>query len=180
MLRDSAFNWTGAREKAAALLAEDRLSDEEISTDCGVTRQTLARWKQAPEFQARIDTLVSEFRARVRRRGIAILERRVAALQDRWERLQQVIQERAEELDGECPGGSTGLLTRQLKVIGRGEDAREVEEFSVDTGLLKELREHEKQAAQELGQWTERKEHLGEGGGPLVVKVLRDVSMDDL
>jgi hypothetical protein len=31
-----------------------------------------------------------------------------------------------------------------------------VEEYQVDTGLLKELREHEKQAAQELGQWSEK------------------------
>ena len=28
--------------------------------------------------------------------------------------------------------------------------------YSVDTGLLRELREHEKLAAQELGQWEER------------------------
>lgn len=71
--------------------------------------------------------------------------------------MKQVIDERA--IDPEmmkAAGGSTGLLVRKLKQIGSGENAELVEEFEVDTGLLKEMREHEKQAAQELGQWVER------------------------
>jgi hypothetical protein len=34
--------------------------------------------------------------------------------------------------------------------------SEEVAEYSIDTGLLKELRDHERQAAQELGQWAEK------------------------
>ena len=51
---------------------------------------------------------------------------------------------------------------RTLKQLGRGDEAETVEEFRVDTGLLKELRETEKQAAQELGQWAEKHEVTGE------------------
>jgi hypothetical protein len=52
----------------------------------------------------------------------------------------------------ETAGGKTGLLCRDVK----GKDASQ-EIFKVDIGLLAELRQHEKQAAQELGQWNEEK-----------------------
>jgi hypothetical protein len=67
----------------------------------------------------------------------------------------------------EAPGGETGLLTKKLKVIGFGENAELVAEYSVDTGLLKELRAHEEQAARELGQWADKTEISGPGGGPV-------------
>jgi Helix-turn-helix of insertion element transposase len=155
--------WTKPKERAALLLSEDRLTDEEIAADLGIRRRTLAYWKDDPEFAARVAEHVEAFRKAVRSRGIACLENRVDALSDRWKRMQRVITERAEELEGECAGGGTGLLVRQVKSVGSGPLAREVEEFAVDTGLLKELREHEKQAAQELGQWTERRDVTSAG-----------------
>jgi hypothetical protein len=61
------------------------------------------------------------------------------------------------------PGGDTGLVVRQVKMIGSGAAAQLVEEYPVDVALLRaeldvmrELREHEKQAAQELGQWVDK------------------------
>jgi hypothetical protein len=160
------FRWTEARLTAAELLAEDKLSDEVIAQRVGVTRAGLAKWKTQPEFMAKIDEFVERFDTAIRRRAIARQLRRVAALQDRWERMHQVIDERAvaEEMR-DIAGGTTGLLVRTFKVVGNGPDAHTVPEFAVDTGLLKELREHEKQAAQELGQWTEKREVKGEGAG---------------
>ena len=55
-------------------------------------------------------------------------------------------------------GGSTGLLTRSVKAIGAGKFTRFVDEYRVDTALLRELRELEKQAAIEQGQWSEKRE----------------------
>lgn len=162
----NAFRWTAQREKAALLLAEDRLIDEEIAKKIGVDRRTLTNWRQDLEFQARITEHVEAFKQAVRSRGIACLERRVDALSDRWDRMRQVIEERAEELGGECAGGGTGLLVKQMKTLGSGPAAQVVEEYAVDTGLLRELREHEKQAAQELGQWTDKAD-VTSGGTPL-------------
>jgi len=53
----------------------------------------------------------------------------------------------------DVPGGSTGLLVCQYQ--GKSENAV----YRVDPGLiglLAELRAHEKQAAEELGQWSEK------------------------
>jgi len=53
---------------------------------------------------------------------------------------------------------NTGYMVRTVKQIGGGDTAQVVEEFAVDTGLLRELREIEEQAAIECGDWVEKKE----------------------
>jgi hypothetical protein len=151
------FSWSPNSEKAAQLVAEDRLTNEKIAQTCGVTRRTLDNWKTHPEFAERVEQCLAEFRAVVRKRGIAILENRVDRLHDRWNKLHQIIEERALEAEMQTvPGGKTGMITRNLKGIGKGEDYERVEVFEVDTALLAEIRNHEQQAAKELGQWVER------------------------
>lgn len=167
------------QEQAAQYVAEDKLLDEEIIKRLKIAPRTFYYWKTDAEFMTRVAELREDFRKAVRERGIAILENRVDALNDRWKGLRQTIAERAEDLAGEVPGGSTGLLVRKplfVKVLEHKavkatsiadlEDAdfiptRQAElvyEYAVDTGLLTEMRNLEKQAAQELGQWTERSE----------------------
>lgn len=85
---------------------------------------------------------------------LAVRDKRIGALQDRWDRLQVVMTERAADMAG-APGGRSGLLVRQSRQLGE----QIIEEYKLDTGLLGEFRAHEKQVAQELGQWSE-----GEGG----------------
>lgn len=74
------WRWTEGRERAAALVAEDAVSDEQIAADLGVTRRTLTTWKQHPEFAARVDEHLAAFRRRVLRKGFALRERRIDAL----------------------------------------------------------------------------------------------------
>jgi len=152
MGRTGSFLWTHPREEAAFLVAEDRLTDQAIADKVGVCERTLDKWKARPEFRLRVDEHVAEFKRLVRSRGLAILERRVDQMNDRWKRMQQLILERAESTEnGGFAGRTTGLLVVQYKQLG--EDI--VKEVAVDTGLLKEMRELEKQASQELGQWAE-------------------------
>lgn len=178
----SGFRWSGKTEMAAMLVAQDTLTDKQIAAECGVVERTLERWKLDPEFRARVQEHRDAFREQIRSEGIANRQNRVDALNDRWGRMRQVIEARAEE-HADVPGGDTGLLVRQAKLVKVYETAGAppadqsdaegevlysgkrdviVYEYAVDTSLLKELREHEKQAAQELGQWTEKQEHSGE------------------
>ena len=85
---------------------------------------------------------------------LAVRESRLARLDDRARRMDIVMEDRAKDMDG-VPGGTSGLLVRRLKSIGSGDSAQVVEEYEVDRALLAEFREHEKQAAIELGQWQE-------------------------
>ena len=56
-------------------------------------------------------------------------------------------------------GGSKGAKRGRSS----GEAAEVIDVYQVDTGLLRELRELEQQAAKELGQWTERGEIVADG-----------------
>lgn len=157
----TAFRWSRVRERAAELVAADELSDEDIARQCGIARRTLATWKRHSGFEQRVAEHHAAWRAAIRAEGIANRQNRINALNDRWERMQRIIEERAadtvsgmivDEIGEEhvIPGWSTGLLVRQEKPHGT--------EFAVDTGLLRELRAHEEQAAKELGQWVEKQE----------------------
>lgn len=160
------FEWDARKHVAAQLLAEEKLSDEKVAKEVGISKRQLERWKKHPDFSARVQHLVAALAKAGARRAIARRSNRVRALDARWEAMQQVIRERAEDM-ANVPGGKTGLLVRTTKGIGRGNTFQIIEEYAVDTGLLRELREHEKQAAQELGQWTEKKEVTGKDGQPL-------------
>lgn len=154
------FRWTTRREQAAGLVAAGVLGDEAIAQQAGIGRPQLWRWRQHPEFAARVDALVAEQRAAVAAQGIADRQNRVAAQDDRWRRMQALMAARATAYqDG--PGGETGLIVMQHKALGYGRSQEIVEEYVLDAALLAELRKLEEHTAKELGQWTEKHDHSG-------------------
>ncbi len=154
------FRWTEQTELAASLLVAGDLSLDDVASRVGVTRKTIYSWRHHPEFKSRVEEELASFRDEVRRLGIGTVERRVEALNDRWQRLRRVVEARAQDPDmASVPGGSTGLVVvDQIRGVGEGDNFKLISTFAVDTSLLKELREIEKQAAQELGQWQVKAE----------------------
>ena len=146
-------------EKAALLVAQGEITFKEIAAQLEINIDTLLEWRREQEFKSLVGRYVDEALEVVKGFGIAQLHNRVKSLQDRHRRLNAVIAERSasEEMQG-VPGGSTGLIVRDVKVIGSGKDAERVDVYEVDTGTLAELRQIEMQAAKELGQWAERSE----------------------
>jgi hypothetical protein len=167
--------WTEQKERAALLIAQDALTDELIAADVGIDRSTLSRWKLGAEFIARVQAILKEIHEKLVARGIAEKQNRIDALNRRWKLMDDVIRQRAENLSSVKGGGNTGLLVRQVKGIGSGEAFQMIEEYAVDTGLLKELREHEKQAAIELGEWSEKRELAGINGEDLFQKITVEI-----
>lgn len=149
------FRWKKPQEEAAALLAADELTDEEIGRRVGVSDRQMRTWKKHPEFAARIEELAREMGEVARRYAITRRARRLKGYDDRRERMLKLIEARAAEHAG-APGGATGLLVMTTKSVGSGPGAQVVDEYAVDAALLKELRELEKQAAVEAGQWSEK------------------------
>jgi hypothetical protein len=162
------FRWTRRALQALTLVADDFENDRKIAALCGIAMSTLEQWKKHPEFKARVGELVRKMGARLEELAIAKKHRRVAALNRRWEKLHEVIEERAKDpATLRVAGGKTGLLVLTEKVIGTGAKAARVKEVAVDTGLLSQLLTHEKQAARELGQWAAKTEVGGVGGAPV-------------
>jgi len=179
------FAWTKTRETAAFLVADDRLKDEEIAAKVGVTGRQLDRWKVHPEFAERVREHVAAWKAEIRRRGLAIKERRVESLIRDFEATEVIVQERGKQLDQEllpddersayAGGARTGFIARDWK----GKDAT-APVYQFDAALMRERRELRRQIAVELGDWVERRdleaEVTGKDGGPIRVSHEHDVS----
>lgn len=147
------------REQGALLLAEDRYPDRVIAEKLGISEQSLNKWKKEENFAARVAEITVAYADRALKFGLARRERRLQVLSDLHERVQTVIDERASDASMvSVPGGGTGLLVRNVKSVGKGEGCQIVNEYTVDTSLLRELRAIEEQIAKELGQWTEKQE----------------------
>ena len=114
------FHWTTRAELAARLAADDRQSDEAIAAACEIGRQTLARWKRHPDFQARLEEHVAAQRAALLAEGIANKKNRIAAKNRRWAKLERVLEARGADpsMTG-VPGGETGTLVRTVKWVRR-------------------------------------------------------------
>ena len=151
----SRFKWDKTKETAAALLAVGELTYQEIAAQCGVTSRSIINWLGEEQFKARVDSNVEEIRKKVLSHGIADLVQRVKRLDKRWNAIDRLIAARGMSLR-DVPGGETGLLCKEQKVLGGGEFSEVVDVYKVDAALLKEERELAKQASIELGQWQEK------------------------
>jgi hypothetical protein len=156
---------TAKHQTAAVLVAEDRLTDEQIASEVRVHRATLAKWKQQPEFIASVSGHTSRLTEQALECGIARREVRLSVLQEAHSKLLRLIDERAAAPEMQhVPGGKTGLLVRTEKIVGVGAGARTIEEFSFDASVVRELRSLHERAAKELGQEVERREVGGSLG----------------
>ena len=176
-------------KKAALRVAEGKWLDARIAAEAGVDRSTLWRWMHDPDFATLVEEHKAKLYAAILKRGIADKQLRVAALLDRHQRFAQVIELRAERSTaaieddtGLTPGGlpipdadgtipekpkrrvpaeaATGMVVHQTKFSPSG---MQIDEWVVDTGTSAEMRNLEKQVAQEMGEWTEKRDVTSNG-----------------
>jgi hypothetical protein len=132
------WGWSAQRERAAMLLAEDYKSDDEIAAELGITRRSLCNWKKHPVFDERVQRLVKQRRDRMFRYHLARDEEHMADLQRDYDLHEQVRAERgADPTMANVPGGTTGVITRDFKSLGSGENARVVPVYEEDHGWFK-------------------------------------------
>jgi hypothetical protein len=188
-------------------MGQGKLTDLEICAELGITEMTLWRWQRYPEFTEAVQAALDAINAAVKAEGIANRQNRIDGYNDRYRRLEEVIAARAADPTmAQVPGGTTGLLTREIKFVVVYESKRldrehpdsevapdaetptaifpakykePVEVYTVDTGTLKELRAVAQQAAQDLGQWTEKRELSGGDGEP-AIKVYMGIEIEDI
>lgn len=158
-------------DRVALLVASDELSQREIAKEAHIARSTLQGWLDEPEFNALVGGYRGQIIADALKLPIAKKHKRVAVLDDLHSKALAVIEDRgkrnAEELaelesavmatrrifGTDTPSeAATGLLVKQETANNAG--MRTVN-WSVDTGLLKEIRALQEQAAKELGQWED-------------------------
>jgi len=181
---------TAPQRRAAVLLAEDELTEDKIAAEVGVSIRTLYDWKQRPDMQDAMAAHAQKVQAGMSRLAIAKRHKRVAVLDELHGKLLAIIEARANDPDiAALPGGETGLIVRQLKQVRHvyekdpddpsskpAQVTVEMWEAALDTGLLKEIRALEDQAATELGQKIEKVAVNGE----MMVRRYIEVSPEDV
>jgi hypothetical protein len=140
--------WTKARIACAQYVAEGELTLPQISARIGKSPKWIKECKTNPWFRERVAEIRKVLMDDALTYGLANQRLRLQVQTDRWERLRQVIEARAEALRGKAPGAETGLLTEQI--IASRDEFWTV--YEVDPVVLAELRKLEAQIAQELGQ----------------------------
>lgn len=153
------FRWTKTKAKAAQLFAAGDLVSAEIASRCKVDPATLFRWKKHPSFIRKLAQYVSRYESDILDQGIALKRKRVQILNTQCYRLLKLIDDRAEDVAMQgTPGGTTGLLVKETRTVYAGKNTIVTERFDVDPIPIREIREHLKQVAQELGQWEQKLE----------------------
>ena len=159
------------KHKAAIYLAEGHLSERQIAQELSIARSTLQEWKQEPDFQDVQAEYEHQIRAECLSLSIANKFDRLQTLDMLYRKGKQIIQSRAERYSAELavddavnatrrifgdvtpPEAATGMLVRTETVNASG---MKTVNWSYDNALAKDLKDTEKQAAQELGQWEEK------------------------
>jgi hypothetical protein len=162
------------RPLAAELMAQGEMTDAQVAERVGVHPVTLAKWKTDPKFAADVEVSRAAILDAVRAEGIANKQNRINGYNEDWQKLQAVIDARATYYtEDDVPGGSTGLIVGK-PVMVRVDEVKgayhTVMEYSVDDAVLARRLAIAKQAAQEMGQWTERRELTGKDGKPIQVQ----------
>ena len=153
------WKWDVRREKAAAMLAEDVESDNVIAHQCGVTYQTIARWKRVICFNDRVNQLrqrineqLEQYRNAILRRSIADRFKRIDSIVEDFARTNLLIEERAEAY-AEAPGGKSGLLSRDARVIfDKDGNPQELPVYKFDGAVIAAREQLRKSVAEELGE----------------------------
>ena len=158
--------WSKEKEHAAQLVSEDELSTYEIAIQVGVTTSKIKRWKTVGEFRERVEQIVQSMGRPILKRAIARKASRIRALDDRVKALMKIVEERGLSKEMQTvPGGTTGYLK---SIMRHGKV-----EYEIDYALLKELREHEKQAAMEMGDWHEKVEITNRNEATIITEAER-------
>lgn len=145
------------RAEVVRLACEEGKSNSEIGAILGYHPATIHAWLRRPEYVAAVKHWHELLEEEVLRLSSATKANRLKVYDDLVQRIYQVIDGRAESLS-HIPGGASGLLVKQVKTIGTGQNAYDVAEYLFDAALTKELRAALEQMAKERGQWSEKSE----------------------
>lgn len=170
---DNPFAWSAAQEKAAPLLADGVLTQQQVADQVKVSRQTVGTWMQQPGYRAHVAELRKEIVNAIKEIGIANKEARLIAYNDDHQRMLALRAARGADM-ANVPGGESGLLVRQHKMIGSGESATMVTEYAFDAALQKAMLDVRKQVATEMGQFVQRTD-LTSGNEPVKAYIAIDV-----
>lgn len=150
--------------KAVQLVAEGRLTIPEIAREVGASVETVRGWKDAEDFKLEVKKILDREKEIRDNQTIRSKQLRLSRQHERWDAMQFIVRQRKEDFAGkDIPGGESGFIVRRYTKTGIN--------YEVDYPLLKAFLEIEKHAAQEMGDWVEKKEIGGANGGAIPIAI---------
>ena len=156
---------TEPQEQAALLIAQGRLSQAVIAKRAEISKRTLTYWQKEPEFRETVARHRDAFRKaaeqqreEISKLGLALRRERIFQKMRRHAHLREIQLARSkDERILNYLGQDTGVAAGLICVRYKGKDATQ-EEFVLDTGMLAEFDELERDIAIEVGDWKEKHE----------------------
>ena len=143
---------TERRLKAAAMLAAGR-TIVETAKAISVDEKSIDKWKKTPEFLSMIQEATEVLRNRILSHGAAVKEYRIRAKRRRLGQLLCIARARGgDSTRGGAEWDKTGFMVQRLKGVGSGDNFLLTTEFELDTGLLREISNLEREIAEEMGE----------------------------
>ncbi len=163
------WEWTSERERAAQLVADGQLTNDEIAARCDIARDTLQDWKRTAEFSARVQEHIASFRAKITADGLADRINQIAFIKARLAAIRGIYRARG-ELNESAPGDTPiqkGLQVKTLKSlrvtvksrkkkISDSEILKLVEEYAIDTATCSEERALLQHLSILMGDWKQK------------------------
>lgn len=181
-MSERAWKWDRRKTKAAVLLASGDHNRDKICELVPCDKNTLARWKRVPEFRDRVQEIRDEILDDLVSHGVGNKSRRIRRLNKHWEDLMQVLttkdlNAKLEGLHGEHGGmlAARRVDDWEVKDGKRKKITKTIFVFDRDVPrILKEMREIEKAAATEVGDFIQ-KIQLDPSDGSEPVRILMGV-----
>lgn len=154
--------------KAAAMIAEERLSQQDIAKKLGLSEYALSRWKRKyPEFRELIGRYRTNIAEEALNTAIARKDVRISKLNKMHAKIERIIDKRAEDAVNNptfvgVAGADTGLIVHDRKCIGGAQFGEMVDVFAVDTELIKRHDSILEQVAKEKGEFEPDKSPKGD------------------
>lgn len=156
---------TEPQEQAALLVAQGRLSQRVIAKRVEISKRTLTYWQLEPEFRETVARHRDAFRKaaeqqreEISKHGLALKLERIFQKMRRHAYLRRIQRARSKDERILCYlGKDLGLAAGLFCVRYKGKDA-DREEFALDTRMLAEFNQLEKDIAIEVGDWKAKRE----------------------
>lgn len=162
-------------ERGALMVAKGEKTRHQIAVELEISYQLLSGWiNDDPEFQAEVESIKAEIKQALIEQGIAAKAVRLEKYNRIVERIESVIDSRSKSCAaGLIAGGESGLIAHDVRLTRSGEP---IDIGRFDGALVREFRETLKQAAIEVGDWSEKRELSGPHEGPIQVEILSAIT----
>jgi hypothetical protein len=147
------------RTEIVRLACEEGLSNSAIGQKLGYSPATIRTWLERPEYKEAVKTYYAILEEETFRLAGVTKAKRVQQYQELLDALWSLKQQRGEAYSHIDSGGDTGLLVKQVKTVGTGQNAYDVAEYLYDSAVVRDILSINKQIAQEMGQWSEKSDH---------------------